>query len=656
MQNQTVNFIFILGCMNHLLELGLKTQSTSIIGKYLKGLTFSNDFFQSMFNYCVENKKDKALEFILDSHYGMNYEFLTKDRLSILHSICDVNVSLSKYKHLFNVIKTDISDGEDQSDEFNFDWESEDEPLVYKANDSDLKKTLKLQDTLLSSVTIISSESELLNTIDFILPVPVKKYNYWSNFIIKNKESLEEFYIQITFNDKFIKDDTSVILSLYFEGLDITELSQAINLSFFEMHSEHEIDFNNDFYSQFKFECYFISDAKNRFDEWLDNLDMFLEEWQNPKLSNPIFKYYFHMLGKPECQPLVKGEEVKLIYELQLLTYQLVNNELDIILNEIIDNFNDSYENPYILLSEAQQLEISSTPDIREFISSKIENKDLFLRPISISDYVRNFISNTSLKNIEEIKFLVNKFQVSNLRLVVNEANKYKRNYIEFYFDLIQEGTISLLAAINRFDPSKGHKFSTYATWWIKQSISRFVDINCSDVRAPIHYLGKLKQVNKIFRDDYFIPSKDTLTNSYLYDISKSVDFSYIEVHEMLGKALWVADVDVDNLLQYDMNDFNNDENKDLVSFLFNETQMSTKESEVIKKRFGINGIDSMTLEEVGLDFGLTRERIRQIESNALKKLRAKVNSTFNLSIDNSRTSTKDKAKSDKMLRDKVDA
>ena len=215
---------------------------------------------------------------------------------------------------------------------------------------------------------------------------------------------------------------------------------------------------------------------------------------------------------------------------------------------------------------------------------------------------------------------------------------------------------ISLLSAINRFDPSRGLKFSTYALWWIKQGISRFIDINCSDVRAPIHYLSKLKQVNKIFREDYFIPSRDIPTNSYLYDISESVDFSCTEVHEMLEKALWVTDVPVDNLLQYDMNESNDDENKDLVSFLLNETPMSDKEEEVIKKRFGINCIDSMTLEEVGLDFGVTRERIRQIESNALKKLRSKVNSTFSLTIDNSQTSTTDKAKKEKMLREIADA
>jgi RNA polymerase sigma factor (sigma-70 family) len=642
--------------MNHLLKLGLKTQSTSIIGKYLEGLTFSNELFQSVFNYCVENKKTKALEYIFENHSDTNYDWLTKEHLSILNSICDINANLSKYIPLFNNIETKPLDEAEPEDEFSFDWEAEDEPQAYQGNDRALKSILQTQNSLLSSVTIISSDSELLNTIEVTLPVSIESHSSWSKFIIKNKRILAKFYAQATFEDKFVKGDVTEILSLYFEELNVGELSQAINLSFFEMHSEHEIDFSSDCYSKLKLETYFICDAQNRFDEWLEHLDVFLEEWKKPRLSNPIFKYYFHMLGEPECQPLVKEEEIKLINALQVLTYQVVNKESEIILNEIAENFNDSYENPYILLSEEQQSEISSTPDIKMFINSKIKNKDVFLRPTSIADYVRNCVSNTSLKQLDEMKYLINKFQLSNLRLVVNEANKYQRNYTEFYFDIIQEGNIGLLSAINRFDPSRGLKFSTYALWWIKQGISRFIDINCSDVRAPIHYLSKLKQVNKIFREDYFVPSKDTPTNSYLYDISESVDFSYIEVHEMLKKALWVTDVPVDNLLQYDMNESHEDENKDLVCFLFNETQMSDKEAEVIKKRFGINCIDSMTLEEVGLDFGVTRERIRQIESNALKKLRSKVNSTFNLSIDNSQTSTKDKAKKEKALRGIADA
>lgn len=645
--------------MNNLLKLGLKTQSTSIIGKYLNGLTSSHVLFQNAFNYCVENNKVRALKYILQNHKYATFEWLTEDSLSLLNSICDLDKGFNQYLPLFSLKNNTSPDAlflEQSDDEFSFDWAAEDEPQAYQGNDRAIKRILQTQDSLLSSVTIISSDSELLNTIEVTLPVSIQSHSSWSKFIIKNKRILAKLYSQVTFDDKFVKGDITEILSLYFEELDVGELSQAIELSFFEMHSEHEIDFNNDSYSQLKLETYFISDAQNRFDEWLEHLDVFLEEWKKPKLSNPIFKYYFHMLGEPECQPLVKEEEIKLINALQVLTYQIVNNESEIIINEIAKNFNDSYENPYVLLSDEQLSEIHLTLDIKMFITTKIEDRGVFLRPTSIADYVRNSMSNSSLKQLDELKFLINKFQLSNLRLVVNEANKYQRNYIEFYFDLIQEGNISLLAAINRFDPSKGHKFSTYATWWIKQSISRFVDINCSDVRAPIHYLSKLKQVNKIFREDYFIPSTDKPTNSYLYDISESVDFSYIEVHEMLEKALWVTDLPVENILQYDMNECNDDENKDLVSFLFNETQMSAKESEVIKKRFGINCIDSMTLEEVGLDFSVTRERIRQIESNALKKLRSKVNSTFNLSIDNSRTSTTDKTKNEKVLREKTDA
>jgi RNA polymerase primary sigma factor len=639
--------------MNHLLKLGLKTQSTSIIGKHLEGLTFKSDLFQSVFNYCVENKKNKALEYIFENYSIGNYGFLTKDNLTLFNSICEKSFKLSKYAALFNADTDTVFLDDDEENEFSFEWEAEKEPLAFDGDDTSLKNLLQTQDRLLSSVAILSSDSDLLNTIDVTLPTYIQNHKSQSKFILNNKKLLTQFYNKIVYDNQILINDIQSYINLYFNDLDTSELLHAVDLSFLEMLSKQDINFNNESYSKLKLETYYIHEAPYRFDEWLEYLDLFIEEWSKPKLSNPVYKYYFHMLGKPECHPLVKEDEIKLINSIQILAYQVVSNEFETIFDEIIGNFNDNYENPYILLSEEQQVEIQSAININEYISAEIKNENVFLRPISISDYLRNSASDTSLKQLDKIKYLINKFQLSNLRLVVNEANKYRRNYIEFYFDIIQEGNISLFTAINRFDPSKGHKFSTYATWWIKQSISRFIDINFCDVRSPIHYLARLKQVDKIFREDFFFPSKDTPTNSYLYDLSNKVEFSYLEICEVFNKALWKIDVPIENLLQYEMGELNEDENKDLVSFLFNETQMSDKEEEVIKMRFGINRLDSMTLEEIGVEFGVTRERIRQIESNALKKLRKKVNATFDIAIDNSQTSTSDKTKvkNEKMLR-----
>jgi RNA polymerase primary sigma factor len=643
--------------MNHLLKLGLKTQSTSIIGKHLEGLTFKSDLFQSVFNYCVENKKNKALEYIFENYSIGNYGFLTKDKLSLFNSICEKSFKLSKYAASFNDVVADMDtvfvDDKEEENEFSFEWEAEKEPLAYDGDDTSLKILLQTQDLLLSSVAILSSDFDLLSTIDVTLPTYIQNQKSQSKFILNNKKLLAQFYKKIVYDNQILIGDIQSYINLYFNDLDTTELLHAIDLSFLEMLTKQDINFNNESYSKLKLETYYIHEAQYRFDEWLEYLDLFIEEWRKPKLSNPVYKYYFHMLGKPECHPLVKEDEIKLINSIQILAYQVVSNEFETIFDEIIGSFNDNYENPYILLSEEQQVEIQSAKDINEYISAEIKNENVFLRPISISDYLRDSASDTSLKQLDKIKYLINKFQLSNLRLVVNEANKYRRNYIEFYFDIIQEGNISLFTAINRFDPSKGHKFSTYATWWIKQSISRFIDINFCDVRSPIHYLTRLKQVDKIFREDFFVPSKDTPTNSYIYDLSNKVEFSYLEICEVFNKALWKIDVPIENLLQYEMGELKEDENKDLVSFLFNETQMSDKEAEVIKMRFGINRLDSMTLEEVGVEFGVTRERIRQIESNALKKLRTKVNATFDIAIDNSQTSTSDKTKvkNEKMLR-----
>jgi RNA polymerase primary sigma factor len=639
--------------MNHLLKLGLKTQSTSIIGKHLEGLTFKSDLFQSVFNYCVENKKNKALEYIFENYSIGNYGFLTKDNLKLFNSICEKSFKLSKYAALFNADTDTVFLDVDEENEFSFEWEAEKEPLAFDGDDTSLKNLLQTQDRLLSSVAILSSDSDLLNTIDVTLPTYIQNHKSQSKFILNNKKLLAQFYKKIVNDNQILIDDIQSYINLYFNDLDTSELLHAVDLSFLEMLSKQDINFNNKSYSKLKLETYYIHEAPYRFDEWLEYLDLFIEEWSKPKLSNPVYKYYFHMLGKPECHPLVKEDEIKLINSIQTLAYQVVSNEFETIFDAIIGNFNDNYENPYILLSEEQQVEIQSAININEYISAEIKNENIFLRPITISDYLINSASDTSLKQLDKIKYLINKFQLSNLRLVVNEANKYRRNYIEFYFDIIQEGNISLFTAINRFDPSKGHKFSTYATWWIKQSISRFIDINFCDVRSPIHYLARLKQVDKIFREDFFFPSKDTPTNSYLYDLSNKVEFSYLEICEVFNKALWKIDVPIENLLQYEMVELKEDENKDLVSFLFNETQMSDKEEKVIKMRFGINRLDSMTLEEIGVEFGVTRERIRQIESNALKKLRTKANATFDIAIDNSQTSTSDKTKvkNEKMLR-----
>ena len=403
--------------MNHLLKLGLKTQSTSVIRKYLKGATDKCNLFQEVFNYCVENNKNKALLYIVQNYSDFSYHWLSEENLSLLNTICDVTPQLYQYKALFNA-KAEIepvdsqeliNDDHDNSD-FTFDWEAEDDEKSHDGDDTALKATLQTQDTKISSVTIVSSESDLLYSIDVNLPVFTISQSSCSKFILQNKKILYRFYTQITSKDVFEKSDITASLSLYFEELDTTELLKAIDLSFYGMQSEHELDFNNDFYSKLQLDSYYIQDSDNRFEEWLDHLDMYIEEWKSPKLSNPIFKYYFHMLGAVECHPLKKEDEQALVDTLQSLTYQLVENEKELFIDEVSEKFNENFENPYVILSEEQIAEAQSASDTSRFIRARINNKEIFLRPISISDYFNSHFSYNSENELKEIKQLANKF------------------------------------------------------------------------------------------------------------------------------------------------------------------------------------------------------------------------------------------------------
>ena len=190
---------------------------------------------------------------------------------------------------------------------------------------------------------------------------------------------------------------------------------------------------------------------------------------------------------------------------------------------------------------------------------------------------------------------------------------------------------MGLLAAINRFDPKKGNKFSTYATWWIKQHIARYKDTIYSEVRVPIHYMERVNQLNKILREDFINPTTDELPLSYLKNVSERSEINIEDLNKILEKSLWKRDFqfDIDPLL-YDSED-ESSETKIFVNFLMENTALKEKEREIIEKRFGINLSQSMTLEEIGQEFDVTRERIRQIESKAIKKLCVKYKSIVGL-------------------------